>query len=49
MVISGHRSPTGAIDLVFDIQGGLFRLMAGADPHDELLEVESLNRQVSWV
>jgi hypothetical protein len=42
-----HPSPTAAIDLVFDIQGGLFRLMAGVEPDDELLEVESLNREVS--
>jgi hypothetical protein len=35
----GHDlSPTAAIDLVFDIQGGLFRLMADADPDDECLE-----------
>jgi hypothetical protein len=38
----GHRlSATRAIDLVFDIQAGLFRLMAGTEPEDERLEVAS--------
>jgi hypothetical protein len=38
----GHRlSPTRAIDLVFDIQAGLFRLMTGIEPEDERLEVAS--------
>ena len=36
----GHRlSPTRAIDLIFDIQAGLFRLMTGVEPKDERLEV----------
>jgi hypothetical protein len=38
----GHRlSPTKAIDLVFDIQAGLFRLMTGTEPEDERFEVAS--------
>jgi hypothetical protein len=38
----GHRlSPTRAIDLVFEIQAGLFRLMTGTEPEDERLEVAS--------
>jgi hypothetical protein len=38
----GHRfSPTRAIDLVFDIQEGLFRLMTGREPMGDLLEEAS--------
>ena len=39
--IEHRRSPTAAIDIVFEIQRGLFRLMTGAEVHDELLEVAS--------
>jgi hypothetical protein len=38
----GHRlSPTRALDLVFDIQEGLFRLATGTEPEADLLEVAS--------
>lgn len=38
----GHRlSPTRAIDLVFDIQEGLFRLATGTEIEGDLLEVAS--------
>jgi len=36
--IARHPSPTAAIDVVFDIQSGLFRLMSSAEFEDELLE-----------
>jgi hypothetical protein len=39
--IKPHASPTAAIDLVFDIQPRLFRLMYGAESDDDLLEVAS--------
>ena len=39
--IAQHPSPTAAIDVVFEIQHGLFRLMTGAEFEDELLEVAS--------
>jgi hypothetical protein len=39
--IAKHPSPTAAIDLVFDIQSGLLRLMASAEFEDERLEAVS--------
>lgn len=36
-----HPSPTAAIDVVFEIQRGLFRLMASTEFEDELLEAPS--------
>jgi len=36
--IAQHPSPTAAIDVVFEIQRGLFRLMTRAEFEDELLE-----------
>jgi hypothetical protein len=36
--IARHPSPTAAIDVVFEIQSGLFRLMTRAEFEDELLE-----------
>src|ERR1700694_1282452 len=37
--IRPHASPTAAIDLVFDIQARLFRLMFGTEADDDLLGV----------
>lgn len=37
--IRPHASPTAAIDLVFDIQARLFRLMFGTESDDDLLGV----------
>ena len=34
--IGPRPSPTAAIDLVFDIQAGIFNLMYGSDPSDQL-------------
>ena len=39
--IKPHASPTAAIDLVFDIQARLFRLMFGTESDADLLEVAS--------
>jgi hypothetical protein len=39
--IAKHPSPAAAIDVVFDIQTGLFRLMASAEFEDEPLEAPS--------
>jgi hypothetical protein len=39
--IAQHPSPTAAIDVVFEIQRGLFRLMASTEFEDELLEPPS--------
>ena len=39
--IAQRPSPTAAIDVVFDIQSGLFRLIASAEFEDELLEAAS--------
>src|SRR5712664_298477 len=39
--ISQRPSPKAAIDLMFDIQAGLFHLMSGVEPEDESLEVAS--------
>jgi len=39
--IAQHPSPTAAIDVVFEIQRGLFRLMTRAEFEDELLETTS--------
>lgn len=39
--IAQHPSPTAAIDVVFDIQSGLFGLMASAEFEDELVEAAS--------
>lgn len=36
--IGPRPSPTAAIDLVFDIQEGIFNLMYGSDPSDQLTE-----------
>ena len=46
----GQRfTPTTAIDLVFDIQEGLFWLMTGAEPDDELLEVVNRTGRCRYV
>ena len=39
--IRPHASPTAAIDLVFDIQARLFRLMFGTESDDDRLEIAS--------
>jgi len=39
--IAQHPSPTAAIDVVFEIQRGLFRLMASTEFEDELLQAPS--------
>jgi hypothetical protein len=39
--INTRPSPTAAIDVVFGIQEGLFRLMFGTEPEDERPEVAS--------
>ena len=36
--IGPRPSPTAAIELVFDIQAGIFNLMYGSDPSDQLAE-----------
>lgn len=36
-----RRSPTAAIEVVFDIQAGIFNLMYGAEASDQLAEVAS--------
>lgn len=36
--IGPRPSPTAAIDLVFDIQAGIFTLMYGSEPSDQLME-----------
>jgi len=39
--IRPRPSPTAAIDVVFDIQRGIFNLMYGTEPIDDLIEVAS--------
>jgi len=39
--IGPRPSPTAAIDVVFDIQRGIFHLMYGTAPADELIEMAS--------
>jgi hypothetical protein len=39
--IMPRPSPTTALEVVFEIQEGLFRLMFGAEPEDDRLEVAS--------
>ena len=39
--IAQHPAPTAAIDVIFEIQRGLFRLMTSAEFEDELPEVAS--------
>ena len=36
--IGPRPSPTGAIDVVFDIQAGIFNLMYGSEPSDRLTQ-----------
>ena len=39
--IGPRPSPTAAIDVVFDIQRGIFNLMYGTEPIDDFIEVAS--------
>lgn len=39
--IGPRPTPTAAIDTVFDIQAGIFNLMYGVEPTDQLMEVAS--------
>ena len=39
--VGPRPSPTAAIDVVFDIQAGIFNVMYGSEPSDQLIEVAS--------